>query len=251
MENGAGSSSQVRPSSLQFGHDVSVVENRVLGGDCERHGRLFNLATTSASWRTRRRRDRRLANPTSSIWPRRQRRGERPEQVPLGGGLGGLQFGHDVSVVENNAPARRDSAERRSSIWPRRQRRGEQRPGQDLVVVPEGLQFGHDVSVVENGGPLLHRGRPARLFNLATTSASWRTPGTGYGIPVMDLSSIWPRRQRRGERVGFDGRLERLESSIWPRRQRRGERAGHGRRSFDGGVFNLATTSASWRTRRP
>ena len=36
-----------------------------------------------------------------------------------------LQFGHDVSVVENNRPGKWIWMTRQASIWPRRQRRGE------------------------------------------------------------------------------------------------------------------------------
>ena len=84
---------------LQFGHDVSVVENiRPVFDDDADDG--FNLATTSASWRTVNEK-----SPTSR--------------------KAMLQFGHDVSVVENPRTRVRRS-----------------------VDVP--LQFGHDVSVVEN-----------------------------------------------------------------------------------------------------
>ena len=68
---------------------------------------------------------RQQAAAAASIWPRRQRRGERrSEQRSVQNGVL-LQFGHDVSVVENL--------------------------GRTFVRgVNLALQFGHDVSVVEN-----------------------------------------------------------------------------------------------------
>ena len=159
----------------------------------------------SSIWPRRQRRGELRGTPTpwpwsaSSIWPRRQRRGEprarwprtrtgeffnlattsaswRTEHSALSVLLDTyLQFGHDVSVVENRD---HDSARRHvrnSSIWPRRQRRGER--GADLAgaYLAGALQFGHDVSVVENPGPGASPEAPCRIFNLATTSASWRT----------------------------------------------------------------------------
>ena len=118
----------------------------------------------------------------------------------------------------------------------------------------------------------LRRRRRKKRFNLATTSASWRTSANAVQSTPSALASIWPRRQRRGELPGGQGAGERVEASIWPRRQRRGEhdRLGHveqrqgasiwprrqrrgERRGWSGRragsrCFNLATTSASWRT---
>ena len=86
----------------------------------------FNLATTSASWRT-------AANRTGS-WA-----------------AGRLQFGHDVSVVENDQGGVIPAVEHALQF------------GHDVSVVENAffnspvepvfsLQFGHDVSVVENAG---------------------------------------------------------------------------------------------------
>ena len=210
------------------------------------------MATTSASWRTCRRRRRGSADGVASIWPRRQRRGEhhvrrlreigdrasiwprrqrrgeRDELRPAA--LAGvvlqfghdvsvvenakqvyaalsywlLQFGHDVSVVENQESLDKAGAKGAASIWPRRQRRGEPPPGTRMTRVETLLQFGHDVSVVEN-----FVGRP------------------------------WDRRCQKDHHEG---------ASIWPRRQRRGELGRRGHSRGHGVGFNLATTSASWRT---
>ena len=207
---------------LQFGHDVSVVENpdTLLGNmiamsasiwprrqrrgeptgrpPCGRSSASFNLATTSASWRT--------AAPTRAY----------ADKVAL-------QFGHDVSVVENENVVRVGVGQRPASIWPRRQRRGERPTGSNLAAfrtasiwprrqrrgererkpgdttVSPGLQFGHDVSVVENG-PAGPRPGAGFRFNLATTSASWRTVAGDHPLAELFQASIWPRRQRRGER---------------------------------------------------
>ena len=66
-----------------------------------------------------------------------------------------------------------------ASIWPRRQRRGERGTGalagtrRQITAL---LQFGHDVSVVENcQSRLVAQVSCNSSFNLATTSASWRT----------------------------------------------------------------------------
>ena len=72
------------------------------------------------------------------------------DPFPEGHGVKCLQFGHDVSVVENRQGPHAGAHGRHSSIWPRRQRRGERRPGGDGKPARSGLQFGHDVSVVEN-----------------------------------------------------------------------------------------------------
>ena len=257
----------------------------------------FNLATTSASWRTN-------AGEKMSL--------SRP----------GLQFGHDVSVVENPCGLGRFDPPLVASIWPRRQRRGEQYSSRSLLppsfsfnlattsaswrtaaggglpprprrvcfnlattsaswrtaaparrssarrrcfnlattsaswrtfAVCESwadqdmLQFGHDVSVVENSRFFRPTIGPDRGFNLATTSASWRT-GTGrpsaapperlqfgHDVSVVEnavppaveqgrqRASIWPRRQRRGELDDGHDHGGDLAASIWPRRQRRGE----------------------------
>ena len=207
---------------LQFGHDVSVVENVRPSPITRSSIGSFNLATTSASWRTRTCSPARPGTAacfnlatTSASW-RTVALGVYRVVLPV------LQFGHDVSVVENIVAGDRASFDTQ-------------------------LQFGHDVSVVENvearhpGRPVprgfnlattsaswrtLSRGtspRRTRRFNLATTSASWRTlrlEGESIGA---DLASIWPRRQRRGERDDAVGTVAPKEASIWPRRQRRGE----------------------------
>ena len=282
--------------SLQFGHDVSVVEN---GRGRGTHGRRpgasiwprrqrrgerfrsrrrprvtwrFNLATTSASWRTHRvvaskRAVRQLqfghdvsvvengggpggrgdGHRRASIWPRRQRRGERAScprrRRPRGrfnlattsaswrtarnvgnpDTKGLLQFGHDVSVVENAPSGGMDGLTRTASIWPRRQRRGERRPGQSVPPAPRASIWPR---------------RQRRGEHVAVVREE-----------LVVVASIWPRRQRRGERPGRGPGRRRLPgASIWPRRQRRGERGCRRRgRAWRAG-FNLATTSASWRT---
>ena len=168
-------STGTRAPELQFGHDVSVVENVValvaFGGftpeasiwprrqrrgelagtmSCPRGCPCFNLATTSASWRTGSCARRTLSRSrcfnlatTSASW-----RTYDAKHVLCFGTL--LQFGHDVSVVEN--VTRLDTR----------------------ATATTTLQFGHDVSVVEN------------------EKAGRRSPAGGG-------ASIWPRRQRRGE----------------------------------------------------
>ena len=133
----------------------------------------------------------------ASIWPRRQRRGEPKQVQKLGVGVK-LQFGHDVSVVENTTSRPAATSPRKLQF------------GHDVSVVENSggpgqlgglaaLQFGHDVSVVENFACPAGCVTVTKSFNLATTSASWRTTPS--------------RSPARGH---------------W--------------------CFNLATTSASWRT---
>ena len=282
---------------LQFGHDVSVVENSPTSSTRSPFSCGFNLATTSASWRTPAVGPRGAFRGTASIWPRRQRRGERP-----GCGAGRLRS-RGFNLATTSASWRtRDTSRGRSrtggfnlattsaswrthlrrgderprqlaSIWPRRQRRGEPRPLTSVVSPASKLQFGHDVSVVENLGPPSGPSARAARFNLATTSASWRTyrplAVQAGGVVLQfghDVSVV--ENVAEGEQVG-----DVLEASIWPRRQRRGEQPpcnwgcrsrtwlqfGHDvsvvenrpaqvRRPRRSGRFNLATTSASWRT---
>ena len=190
--------------------------------------------------------DTKVARVLASIWPRRQRRGER------GAGAGSkvlkflLQFGHDVSVVENRVPEGHRRDHRRASIWPRRQRRGElagggggetplvasiwprrQRRGEPRRPSPGSRAAGSfnlatTSASWRTAGRRRTGGRRGR-FNLATTSASWRTPHDGPGVPPHLGASIWPRRQRRGERGLMAARVTEVCASIWPRRQRRGE----------------------------
>ena len=259
-------------SGLQFGHDVSVVENAVeailtaapgpasIWPRRQRRGepltarsgradrRRFNLATTSASWRTPRPARGRGAWPTASIWPRRQRRGERTpgrrcgpsgpcfnlattsaswrtgEGMTVNCGYGGFNLATTSASWRTPARSRRSrppsgsfNLATTSASW-----RTFNPAGNPADV--QGLQFGHDVSVVENGRP---------------------DPGGDEG---GEGASIWPRRQRRGEPRRRGALGAGVPASIWPRRQRRGERvlprdAGPALRRF-----NLATTSASWRT---
>ena len=274
---------------------------RTAGGRRRPRRPCFNLATTSASWRTPScpRRPRRSAGfnlaTTSASWrtrrPPRVTPGRQPlqfghdvsvvenrDQGVVWGVFGGLQFGHDVSVVENGRrrrwtprrPARFNLATT-SASWRTSPRTASARPTWPL-------QFGHDVSVVENATRTPSRPSRRCRFNLATTSASWRTTSVqsvvndgfplqfGHDVSVVEnatgragrgrarRASIWPRRQRRGEPSGACSHDRPRAASIWPRRQRRGEhphrRPGrHARRRPRG--FNLATTSASWRTLRP
>ena len=233
-------------AKLQFGHDVSVVENRVKRTPCA------GLARTS-------------------IWPRRQRRGEPRTAPSVGGATARLQFGHDVSVVENRRVRLGRPPVGLTSIWPRRQRRGERPPRRACrsgcthfnlattsaswrtsspsanIMLHVTLQFGHDVSVVENGAG------DERPVDAAGTSIWPRRQRRGEhnlgARPVVEVrTSIWPRRQRRGERRPGLRPDPLRRTSIWPRRQRRGERETPVQEVLRGRDFNLATTSASWRT---
>ena len=201
-ENGFGGESS-RGCWLQFGHDVSVVENACTSCRAKSRKRCFNLATTSASWRTPNLRGVRRSNPTgASIWPRRQRRGEQVCSRTDPCRSSRLQFGHDVSVVENVRRGEGGLRRGGASIWPRRQRRGEQETTPVYYAIGSKLQFGHDVSVVENG----------------KDPQAPPTPGDealqfGHDVSVVEnrevygqrgrghTASIWPRRQRRGERL--------------------------------------------------
>ena len=211
---------------LQFGHDVSVVEN-----PSRRAGREARFG--------------------ASIWPRRQRRGELGDWELAYAVTGQLQFGHDVSVVEKygggggaNSTNASFNLATTSASW-------RTRVGQCPQGGVSALQFGHDVSVVENGRARRLRSTPVRRFNLATTSASWRTIRTEFleaGESALQFGhdvSVVENIEGEAEAVAT-GR-----ASIWPRRQRRGEQPAcrvDRRREPPG--FNLATTSASWRTVR-
>ena len=158
-----------------------------------------------------------------------------------------LQFGHDVSVVENPSidPLKEASAD--SSIWPRRQRRGERGIAR-LRMYRRSL---FNLATTSASWRTCRRaavGTQRDVFNLATTSASWRTTATPTLIAGNVVSSIWPRRQRRGEQSAVRRDRHRHQSSIWPRRQRRGEHRVCWCSGTRRGIFNLATTSASWRT---
>ena len=236
-------------SGLQFGHDVSVVENSTRPPSGIRPG-------------------------GASIWPRRQRRGEPASHKTASANHSRLQFGHDVSVVENNAAKAADTLEamlqfghdvsvvENKALRASRPTSAGLQFGHDVSVVEnlrhgpavgvsERLQFGHDVSVVEN--PYRRpagRDSPAS-FNLATTSASWRTcarsPYTAPRVPLQfghDVSVV-----ENAACSPIPGRSGR--ASIWPRRQRRGERGATPRSPTRRSGFNLATTSASWRTYPP
>ena len=267
-------------TTLQFGHDVSVVENRCDSPKSRTRGPGFNLATTSASWRTRPARvvvaegrqgfnlattsaSWRTAGSLAVISATASLQFGHDVSVVENGPVGvrpnpravSLQFGHDVSVVENvwNWALARRRAHYAASIWPRRQRRGEQ-PLSDVArggLVRMGFNLATTSASWRTG---LRQDRPAlrRLrFNLATTSASWRTNANavefkryrllqfGHDVSVVENGQGPPALGERGP------------ASIWPRRQRRGEP-----RCWRAGTpactrFNLATTSASWRTPRP
>ena len=236
------------PPALQFGHDVSVVENFAPWGVASAPSKCFNLATTSASWRTwgvvvtatAFSPGFNLAT-TSASW--------RTICYEVGvKELVELQFGHDVSVVENGREAAPPGYHVHASIWPRRQRRGE--PGRTATRCAGCRRFNLATTSASwrtwRGRDLLRRARLS--FNLATTSASWRTgrgrwsasrkPGfnlattsaswrTDRVVEVGDRledASIWPRRQRRGELSQPLALRQGPDASIWPRRQRRGER---------------------------
>ena len=138
-----------------------------------------------------------------------------------------LQFGHDVSVVENSI---RSSA--LLFVIPLQF-------GHDVSVVENQylheltaecdvtLQFGHDVSVVENLPRPLRPPRRCTCFNLATTSASWRTVSQ-TATPIL----------LAGLQFGHDVSVVENASMAWAARSTRRP------------CFNLATTSASWRTNR-
>ena len=206
----------------------------------------FNLATTSASWRTRRAntesetsRGFNLAT-TSASWRTRL-------HSPGCPGRRGLQFGHDVSVVENSGKYFGRGDYLAASIWPRRQRRGERSRPRSCPPTWSKLQFGHDVSVVENDVWDFAR-LPGNAASIWPRRQRRGEQGVFADARGRSRASIWPRRQRRGEHVGDVGRPRRVLASIWPRRQRRGEPSEARVMSANGIRFNLATTSASWRT---
>ena len=269
VENGRSRRPPPFRRSLQFGHDVSVVENRRRRHDDRR-------PDDASIWPRRQRRGELIPVAKSpvvrraSIWPRRQRRGERPRGRGCGRRRAASIWPRRQRRGERAAGPERPGPGRDASIWPRRQRRGERSAvpashcgivalqfGHDVSVVENDdrrtpvagdhplLQFGHDVSVVENAVRRRASNPKGSCFNLATTSASWRTLAERRPGPRYDPASIWPRRQRRGERRDAAGwHATGTLASIWPRRQRRGEPL------FSGPYMGVRTVASIWPRRQ-
>ena len=208
----------VSADALQWGHDLSVVESSAAGRLATRATR-FNGATTSRSW-NRLLGDRDERRRRASMGPRPLGRGIRVGRGTRMTRREGLQWGHDLSVVESLTVRMSDQSLPIASMGPRPLGRGILLGGDRCGL---GLAASMGPRPLGRGIPRSCRtpacARPS--FNGATTSRSWNPDGA-QRVPDEAPASMGPRPLGRG---------------IGPTVARPSRSA----RSFNG-----ATTSRSW-----